>query len=133
MDYEQMLKQAYENLPDTEAEKSRFEIPKVRGHIEGNKTVISNFYQIAGALERKPEHLLKYLTKELATPATPKKNYIVFGTKIPASRINERIEKYVEEYVLCRECGKPDTKLIKEDKYLFMKCMACGSRRSVKA
>jgi translation initiation factor 2 subunit 2 len=133
MTYEELLKNAYKNLPDTQQQKERFEIPKVRGHVEGNKTVVSNFFQIAQTFNRKPEHLLKYLTKELATPAAPKKGYIVFGTKIPASRINERIEKYAEEYVLCRECGKPDTKLMKEDKYVFLRCMACGSRRAVNA
>jgi translation initiation factor 2 subunit 2 len=131
--YEDLLKSAYQNLPDVSAQKERFEIPKVRGHIEGNKTVVSNFFQIAETLNRKPEHLIKYLSKELATPAAVKKNYIVFGSKLPASRINERIERYADEYVLCKECGKPDTKLIKEDKYVFLRCMACGSRRSVNA
>ena len=131
MTYEEMLKKAYEELPESTDEKSRFEIPKVRGHIQGNKTVISNFYQIAQALGRKPEQLIKYLTKELATPVTTKSNYVEFGAKMPASRINERIEKYVEDYVLCNECGKPDTKLLKEGKYMFIKCLACGSRRSV--
>jgi len=129
--YEDLLKKAYSELPDISTVKSRFEVPKVRGHIQGNKTVISNFYQITQALNRKPEHIIKFLTKELATPAVQKSNYIIFGTKVPASRINEKLEKYVDEYVLCKECGKPDTKLIKEDKYIFIKCMACGSRRSL--
>jgi translation initiation factor 2 subunit 2 len=133
MTYEELLEQAYGKLPDVSTQKARFEIPKVRGHLQGNKTILSNFYQIAATLQRKPQHLLKYLTKELATPATTKKNYVIFGTKIPASRINDKIEQYVEEYVLCKECGKPDTKLIREDKFLFIKCLACGSRRSVKA
>lgn len=133
MTYEDLLKKAYAALPDTQQLKERFEIPKVRGHVEGNKTVVSNFYQIAESFNRKPEHLIKYLTKELATPATVKKSYIIFGTKIPASRINEKLERYAEEYVHCRECGKPDTKLLKEDKYVFLRCMACGSRRAVNA
>jgi len=129
--YEELLDKAYAELPDTQGEKARFEIPKVRGHIQGNKTVISNFYVIAAALNRKADHIMKFLTKELATPAVQKNNYIFFGSKISATRINEKIEKYVEEFVLCKECGKPDTKLIREGKYLFMKCLACGSRRSI--
>jgi len=131
MTYEKLLKEAYGKLPDIQSERSRFEIPKVRGHMQGNKTIISNFFQIITILRRKPEHVIKFLTKELAVPITVKKTYIIFGTKIPASRINDKIEKYAEEFVLCKECGKPDTKLLKEDKYLFMKCLACGSRKSV--
>ncbi len=132
MDYDKLLEEAYEALPEDHGTAERFEIPKVKGHIQGNKTIITNFHQIAQFLSRTPEHLLKYVQKELATPGTLAKNGIIFGTKIPASRINEKIEKYVEEYVLCGECRKPDTKLVKEDKYLFKKCMACGARQSAR-
>ena len=41
--------------------------------------------------------------------------------------INQKIEKYVKNYVICPVCGKPDTKLIKVDRVLVMKCMACGA------
>ena len=68
MDYETMLKKAREQLPESVFERERFEIPKVRGHLEGNKTVISNFPQLASSLRRPVEHLLKFLFKELSTP-----------------------------------------------------------------
>ena len=42
-EYEKLLKEAYGKLPDIQSERSRFEIPKVRGHMQGNKTIISNF------------------------------------------------------------------------------------------
>ncbi len=131
--YEEMLEKAYKELPEQEASKERFEIPKVRGHIQGNKTIVSNWHQIASALGRKAEHLTKYITKELATPADLKKSYIIFGSKISAARLNEKIDKYAEEFVICKECGKPDTKLIKEGSYMFMRCLACGAKHSVKA
>ncbi len=132
MDYEKMLDTAYEKLPEVKETAERFEVPKVRGHIQGNKTVVTNFHQIAQDLGRKVEHILKFIQKELATPGTLVKNAVIFGTKIPASRINEKIEQYFEEFVLCKECGKPDTKLIKEDKYIFKKCLACGAKESVR-
>jgi translation initiation factor 2 subunit 2 len=132
MDYEKLLDSAYENLPDKTELAERFEIPKIRGHLQGNKTVVTNFHQIAQFFNRPVEHFLKYIQKELATPGVLVKNGVIFGTKIPASRINEKVEKYVEEFVLCKECSKPDTKLIKEDKFLFKKCLACGSKQSVR-
>ncbi|MFH1053426.1 MAG: translation initiation factor IF-2 subunit beta [Candidatus Woesearchaeota archaeon] len=133
MDYEKSLERAYENLPDAVLEKERFEVPKVRGHIQGNKTVIGNFYQIASTIRRPPEHLLKYILKELATPGDLKRNALMIGTKTSAARINEKIKKYVEEFVICKECGKPDTKLIKEGEFLNLKCQACGAKRIVKS
>lgn len=132
MGYEEMLEEGYKNVPKIEQSKARFEIPKVKGHIHGNTTIISNFYQIAQTFNRKPEHLLKYLLKELATPGELKKNGIIIGSKISASTINEKIRKYAIAFVLCPECSKPDTKLIKEGDYLFIRCMACGAKHSVK-
>ncbi len=133
MDYEKALKRARENLPEAVFEKERFEIPKVRGHIEGNKTVISNFKQIASALGRPVEHLLKYVLKELATPGDLRPAGLVMGTKVAASRINEKIRQYAHEFVLCPVCGKPDTQLIKEGELLYMKCQACGEKKPVKS
>ena len=133
MDYEQLLERGRKKLPDTVLETSRFEVPKVLGHIQGNRTIISNFQQIADTLRRDPEHLLKYVLKELATPGELKKSAMIIGTKISASRINEKVQQYAKEFVICSECRKPDTKLVKDDKFLFLKCSACGAKHTVKA
>ena len=125
-----MLKEGKKNLPDTVSETERFNVPKVRGHIEGNKTIVSNFSEIAKTLQRKSEHLLKYVLKELATPGEIRKNALIFGTKLSASKINEKIAQYVETFILCKECGKPDTKLSKESGIYYLKCQACGAKHS---
>ncbi|HLD89335.1 MAG TPA: translation initiation factor IF-2 subunit beta [Candidatus Nanoarchaeia archaeon] len=133
-EYESLLEKAYTELPETTAAKSeRFEIPHVRGHIQGNKTVISNFSQIVSTLGREPEHLLKFVLRELATPGELANGLLIIGTKVSASRINEKIDEYTKEFVLCNECGKPDTKLIKENGLTYKKCMACGSKTAIKS
>jgi len=106
-------------------------MPKIRGHIQGNRTILSNFSQIAQHLGRTQEHMLKFILKELATPGEIKKTGTIIGSKVSASRINEKIQEYAEKYVLCKECGKPDTKLEKEGAVTFVRCMACGSRKPV--
>lgn len=134
MEYKELLKKAREKLPKSVFEKERFEIPKIRGHVQGSRTVLSNFLQIADILRRKPEHLLKYILKELATPGEIKKSgSVIIGTKASASRINEKIKQYANEFVLCQECGKPDTKIEKENNFSFLKCQACGARHSIKS
>ena len=133
MDYEEMLKDVRGNLPESVFIKERFEIPKVLGHIQGNRTVISNFIQIASTLRRDVDHMLKFVLKELATPGEIKKSgALIMGTKVPASRINDKVRQYAHEFVLCSECGKPDTQLVKEDNLMYLKCTACGSRNVVK-
>lgn len=130
MNYEDMLKEAREKLPEPSKNTERFEVPKVRGQIEGNKTIISNFYQIAETLRRPAPHLLKYVQKELATPGIFRKQAVIFGSKISASKINEKINAYANEFVICKECGKPDTKMTKEGDIYYLKCQACGARYS---
>ena len=132
MDYEQILKRGMKELPEVVVETSRFEVPKVMGHIQGNKTIISNINQIVETLRRPIAHIVKFLQKELATPGEVKGNFLVFGTKTPASRINEKLVLYVQRYVICSECKKPDTKLKKEGGFLFITCQACGAKKAVK-
>lgn len=126
--YEKMLEQGMKNLPNISVNKERFEMPKVQGHIEGNKTIINNFLQIADQLRRNPEHLLKFLQRELATPGIVKEGRLILGRKIGSAQINEKIERYAKIFVLCKECGKPDTQLIKEDEVRMIKCTVCGAR-----
>lgn len=132
MKYEEMLNRAIARIPKKLVSNERFEIPKVNGHFEGNKTVITNFLQIANTLNRKPEHILKFLQRELATPGEIKNKFLYLGSRIPSQRINEKIEEYCKRFVICSECKRPDTKLVKERGVLTLVCHACGARRTVK-
>ncbi|MBI5065120.1 translation initiation factor IF-2 subunit beta [Candidatus Woesearchaeota archaeon] len=134
MDYEALLKRAQERMPESVHEIERFEIPKTRGHFEGNKTIISNFQQISQILRRPIDHILKFLLKQLATPGDIQKSgLLVLGAKISASRINQKIREYAITFVLCPQCGKPDTEIKKEDGINVLKCTACGAKQSIKA
>ncbi len=132
MDYESLLERGKKQLPEIVDKNERFEIPKVRGHIQGNRTVISNFHAVIAELRRNPEHFLKYLLKELAVPGEITKTGLIVGAKLPASRFNEKIVQYANDFVLCPECKKPDTTLVREDKITYIKCQVCGARRPVK-
>jgi translation initiation factor 2 subunit 2 len=131
--YEDLLNNAYEKVKPIEGKSDRFEIPKIEGHLEGNKTILVNLPQIASYLRRDVNHLLKFLLKELATSGTLKGTTVTFQTKISSIKINEKIKAYADEFVICRECGKPDTELNKQDKFMFIHCLACGAKHSVRA
>jgi translation initiation factor 2 subunit 2 len=133
MDYQAMLKKAKEKLPKVQSKSERFEVPKVKGHVEGNKTIIVNMYTIIDLIARKAEHVLKYLQRELATAAYFEGKRLVFGRKLSSSMINDKVKKYVETFVICPSCSKPDTKLLIEKGLTVKKCMACGTKTPVKA
>jgi translation initiation factor 2 subunit 2 len=42
------------------------------------------------------------------------------------------IRNYVEDYVICSECGRPDTRLVKDGRIPVLRCDACGGHRPVK-
>ncbi|MFW6233332.1 MAG: translation initiation factor IF-2 subunit beta [Nanoarchaeota archaeon] len=131
-DYEELLNNAYKEVKQVSSSE-RFDIPKLQGHFQGKKTIVTNFSQICSYLRRKPEHLQKFLLRELATSGQIEGERLVLNNKIPSSRINEKINQYVKEFVLCKECGKPDTELVKKDRLVFMHCLACGASHSVRS
>ena len=131
--YEDLLKKAEEELPENITGGERFTIENVKGHLEGNKTVLINLTKIAKDLGRDIEHLLKYLLRELATPGKIIRGRVVLGTKVSAVKINKKIKKYASEFVFCSECNKPDTELVEEKGgILYLKCLACGSKKPAK-
>ena len=131
--YEQLLEEAYEKVKQSGINSNRFEIPKIKGHFEGRKTILTNFYQIASYLRRKPEHFQKFILKELAASGQKEGDRLVLNIKVPSSKINQKIEEYIDEFVLCKECKKPDTELIRKDRITFVHCLACGAKHSVRS
>jgi translation initiation factor 2 subunit 2 len=131
--YEQLLDNAYKNIKPIKASSDRFEVPKIEGHIEGTKTILTNIPQLADYLRRDQYHLIKFLLKELATSGTMKNSVLVLQRKINSQKINEKIEDYTKEFVLCSQCKKPDTQLLKQDEFMFLHCLACGAKHSVRS
>ena len=126
-EYSNLLKRATENLPEDVIVKERFQMPKGVIFHEGNTTLLKNIFDIANKLNRGVDQLFSYLLKELGTSGELDGDRAVFQGRIPINRVQERIERYIHRYVLCRECERPDTKLEKKNRTLVMKCEACGA------
>lgn len=130
--YEKLLNSAYEKVKTIESTGGRFEIPKIQGRFEGKKTILTNFFQIASQIRRKPEHFQKFILKSLATSGQKEGDRLILNNKIQSKKINARVEEYINEFVLCKECRKPDTKIIKEDRLNFLHCLACGAKHPIR-
>ena len=130
-DYMALLNRAKEVLPETIVNHERFEIPELDILQEGKITVFRNFIDVTDKLRRDPQHLLQFLLRDLGTPGNIEGRRVVFKAKISPATITEKIAIYTETYVICSECGLPDTKMLKEDRTLILECEACGARRSI--
>jgi translation initiation factor 2 subunit 2 len=131
-DYESLLNEAYSKVKVVEGKGDRFEIPQIEGRVEGKKTILTNFLSIASHIRRDPEHLQKFILRELATSGQMDGDRLVLNNKIPSAKINAKVEQYVKEFVICKECGKPDTELRKENRLTFIHCLACGAKHPVR-
>ena len=130
-EYSSLLDEARKKLPEKVFEKSRFEVPKVQSIVEGKKTIIINFGKISEHLRREKAHLGKFLAKELGTSETLEEGKLILVGKFYPNVLNDKISKYVHEFVTCKECGKPDSVLSKDDRVWFLKCEACGAKRPI--
>ncbi|MDE1823296.1 MAG: hypothetical protein KGI00_02860 [Candidatus Micrarchaeota archaeon] len=133
MDYEQLLDRAFTKFSGVSEEKVDFKIPVADAIVQGNKTMLKNIGQIADVARRSKEEIGKYLTKELAAPVSIDAQSLNIGAKVNANNLNEKIRKYFEMYVICKECHKPDTHIQGVERgYITIVCEACGARYTVK-
>ena len=131
MDYSELLKRAKSELPDLKKMEERFEIPRAVVQT-GKQTLIKNFSEIAKTLRRDPKYIAKFLFKELAVPGSIRNGELLLQGRIYPDLIDQRIEEYVKEFVFCHECGKADTVIEKSDRMLFIRCEACGARKTAR-
>jgi len=130
-DYAKLLDKAYSNLPKAVGTGERFEIPKVVGIRMGRRTIVQNFGDISSVMNRDPHHLLKFLSREMATAASLDGSRAIFQGKFDVGTVTRLLSIYAQRFVICPICNRPDTKMEKEGRYLFLRCEACGARSSV--
>jgi translation initiation factor 2 subunit 2 len=131
MSYKELLERARKQLPSDVSEHKRFEVPRPRSHIVGMRTILPNFKEICEALNRDPRHVLKFFSREMATAATMQNNRAIFQGKFGYDTFERLIQRYINEFVVCPVCTRPDTKIVKDRRFLFLVCEACGARSSV--
>ncbi len=130
--YISLLEKARSETPLVIKKGGRFQIPVLRGYIEGSSTVIQNFNEVRRVLNRDENHILLFLCRELGTSYTKKGTVILLHGKFQFSRLNKKLRKYINLYVICPVCERPDTRIIKEKGIHYLKCEACGALTPIK-
>ena len=110
----------------------RYKMPKLQCKIEGRgngiKTNVVNNVDIAKALERPPEYVIKYFGIELGAQTKFDKK---IGTSIvngahDQKKLSEILESFIKKYVQCYGCGNPETVIKIKKENIYLKCKACG-------
>lgn len=133
VEYEKMLQKAHELLPKEALTTERFELPRLESSLQGTKTIVKNFQQVVKTINREAKHLMKFFTNELGVPITFDESKLSINGKFSEAQLNQSFKSYANEYVLCHECKKPDTKIMEQASGVkVLKCDACGASKPVK-
>jgi translation initiation factor 2 subunit 2 len=132
MDYESSLDRAIDALPERNGtEDRRLRVPDPTGETDGAFTRLTNLGAIADALSREPEHVHRAIQRELGTAGQFDGDRARYNGSFTVADFDAAVENYIEEFVLCSECGLPDTRLTTEDGVDMLRCTACGAFRPV--
>jgi translation initiation factor 2 subunit 2 len=131
-DYDELLKRARSQIPEISTKRERLEIPRIQSTMIGLRTIILNFKEVSDALGRDPQHLVKFLSGEMATAASTQGSRAIFQGKFKQDTFERLIQRYLEGFVVCPVCKRPDTKVVKERRLSFLLCEACGAKSSIK-
>ncbi|KAK9917141.1 hypothetical protein WJX75_001258 [Coccomyxa subellipsoidea] len=111
----------------------RYKMPKLQARIEGRgngiKTNVVNNVEVAKALERPPDYLVKFYGCELGaqTKYDKKSGTSIVNGAHDTSKLCELLETFIKKYVQCYSCGNPETVVKIRKDNIFLKCKACGS------
>eukprot|EP00537_Pseudo-nitzschia_pungens_P000567 CAMPEP_0172368588 /NCGR_PEP_ID=MMETSP1060-20121228/28094_1 /TAXON_ID=37318 /ORGANISM="Pseudo-nitzschia pungens, Strain cf. cingulata" /LENGTH=407 /DNA_ID=CAMNT_0013093229 /DNA_START=292 /DNA_END=1515 /DNA_ORIENTATION=- len=115
----------------------RYRMPAIYGKIEGAgngiKTVLPNISDVALSLHRAPGEVNKFFGCELGAQTTYNEDTdraVVNGAH-PDDALQKLIHKYIEGFVLCPNCGLPETKYSIKSGCIWHRCAACGAKEMV--
>lgn len=131
-EYLELLKRAYESLPKTSKSGERELFIKPNILTLAKNTIITNFSSIASILNRDVEHVARFLFKETGKPGAIEDEKLIIHGKIGSEEIRKLLELYIKEFVKCPICNSPDTKIIREKRFRFILCEACGAKSPVR-
>lgn len=133
-DYEKMLDRARSSVPEDAFKRSgeRFQVPEVQLMIQGTRTIWQNFQEILGVLNRPGKEVLKYVAGQLATAGNIEGGSAIFQGKFNPEVVDDVLSRYIDAYVICPVCGRPDTNMEKHAHAYYLKCSACGASTSIR-
>lgn len=115
----------------------RYKMPTVYGKLEGrgngSKTVIPNISDVALSLHRDPGEVNKFFGCEMGAQTTynAETDRAVVNGHHQDKTLQQMVHKYIQAYVLCPNCGLPETEYKIKSGIIYHKCAACGAKEMV--
>jgi translation initiation factor 2 subunit 2 len=133
-DYDSLLDRARSQVPEDAFKKSgeRFKVPDVQLMVQGNRTLWQNFQDIINVLNRPGREVLKFVSGQIGTAGNIEGGIAIFNGKFTSGAVNDILNRYIDSYVICPVCSRPDTEIVKDEKKYILRCSACGARTAIR-
>lgn len=129
--YEDMLSDASDVLAKATVSQERLKIPRAVTMEEGKVTVVRNFTDITGIINRDPKDVSKFFMKEFGIGVNVDGKRLIINRKVSEENFNNKLEQYLNVYVRCYECNSPDTEILREARTSLIVCKACGAQHPI--
>lgn len=130
MDFEEKLLEAYSLLNDGKV-LNKLVLPKPNIQLTTVNTNWPNVKEFLKKIVRPPKHFIDFLADQLDTDVNQKTDSLSDGLimkgKHKLAKISPLIEKYMNEYVICKSCTSYESRIKKDDttrKWVF-NCKNC--------
>jgi len=101
-------------------------------HCGKRRTSFINFGETCKSLQRTSKHLMAFILADLNTSGTlDSKGRLVLKGRFPPKQIENLVNRYMDEYILCHACRSSNTRLVREGRLYFVTCDSCDSKSSV--
>jgi translation initiation factor 2 subunit 2 len=133
-DYDKLLDRARSQVPEDAFKKSgeRFKVPEVQLIVQGNRSIWQNFQEIINVLNRPGKEILKFVSQQIGTAGNIEGSNALFNGKFNQEQVDEVLNRYIDSYVICPVCTRPDTEIKKESGAYYLVCSACGAHTAIR-
>jgi len=125
---------AHQSNPNMLSRKKCRILPPIVSPSGSRRTLYANMRETAALLTREFEHLKDFLYVELATTGSVDGDgRLLLKGRFRVPQIQSVLTSYARQYVICANCGSPNTKLNRDpaNRLWFLKCSNCQSQRAV--
>lgn len=117
------------NIVETADAHFRYKMPRLVVQQVRRTTLVSNLSEVAKSLGVAPELLMRYFCLELGIAASASK----LQGNHSASTLQAILRKFINNYLLCTQCGLPELLLQARSGSLLQQCSACGHSNKIPA
>ena len=133
-EYDSLLDRARSQVPEDAFKKSgeRFKVPNVKLMLQGNRSIWQNFQDIINVLNRPGREVIKFVSGQIGTAGSIEGGNAIFNGKFNTEAITDVLNRYIDSYVICPVCTRPDTEIKKVEKQYVLECSACGAQTAIR-